>query len=523
MTFERRETLDPDPDPDDELEDEEEEEEEESDRDPRIRGVGADPTPAVSMPAAAQASRSQRQRSSGSSHKGKEVRKRGRVPGDATRPTQADLLWLDILERKEIVSQGIQAEHFAIKVFRLDGGQEIYLTSIDGMRCAGDGSDGSAGETLLRILTDEIHWHSSKGLSATYLLQFSFKRGGTIYDRGKIRLPSTQEIGQMRAAEAGLGRPQQQQQHYQQSPPQYGPGMGNGYPPPFGPQGYAPQGFGAPPGYPPYPPYPPYGYPPPAIPTPSTGDEVADLREQVRSLSEMMRDMWRFGPQGYGGQPGYPGMGPQGFGQPMQPQAPQQLPLSVLGQLREHLAPFGLTIAAQQQPQAGMVPASSGFHQGLGQLKELAHGVVALKEVADALNGVFNSNAQQMVEEEPKPEPDFEMVEVPGSKWPNGDPVRYARDDKGINWFGTAMGNSFAMEKFGSTVAGIGRKIVSQINKEQGIAGLPDDGEEEEEEEEQRQQQHQQQRAVVTPPPANPPPPRMNGARSAPPDDGFSL
>jgi hypothetical protein len=505
--MEKFERLDPGDEERDEDEEEEEEEEEDDDpRDVRTQGVGAIPT--VAAPAVVQAVAS-RKKGTGSSHRGQEVRKRGRVPQGATTPSQADLLWLDILQRKEIIQNGIQAEHFSIKVARLDAGQEIYITAIDGNRCAGDGTDGSAGEALMRILTDEIHWHSSKGLPATYQLTFTFKRGGTIYDKGKIRLLSNAEIGQMRSAEQGLGRPPQGP-GYPQQPPQYGP------------QGYGPQGFGGPPQYgqPPYgqpPPYgfPPYGYPPPhpgfgaTPPAPSTGDEVTDLREQVRSLSEMVRDMWRFGAQGA------PGYGPQGFGQPPQPQG---LPMSAFGEMQQHLSRFGLTIAPAQQPGTAMVPAASGFSTGLGQLKELAEGVSALKEVSDALNGVFNTNAQTVVEEEPKPEPDFEMVEVPGSKWPNGEPIRYARDDKGINWFGTVAGNGFAMTEFGSTLAGLGKRIVSQINKEQGVGALPDDGEEEEEQ--QQQPQQQPQRPVVTPPPANPPPPRMNGARH---DDGFSL
>jgi hypothetical protein len=522
--MEKFERLDPGDEERDEDEEEEEEEEEDGDpRDARSQGVGA--IPAVSAPAVVQATAS-RKKGTGSSHRGQEIRKRGRVPNNATTPTQADLLWLDVLQRKEIVSNGIEAEHFSIKVYRLDGSQAIYLTAIDGMRCAGDGRDGSAGDALLRILTDEIHWHSSKGLAATYQLEFSFKRGGTIYDKGKIRLPSTQEIGQMRAAEMGLGKPPNQYPQQQGYPQQ---------PPPYGPQGYAPQGFGAPPpqygpgmgnGYPPPYGYPPYGYPPPphpgypglgAPPAPSTGDEVTDLKEQVRSLSEMVRDMWRFGP---GGMPQGMGGFPPGYGQPPPPQG---LPMSALSEMQRHLAGFGLTIAPAHQPGTAMVPAASGFQTGLGQLKELAVGVSALKEVADALNGVFNMNAQQVVEE-PKPEPDFEMVEVPGSKWPNGEPIRYARDDKGINWFGTAMGNGYAMDRFGTTMAGLGRRIVSQINKEQGVGALADEEEEEEEEEEQPQQQQQPQQSVVTPPPQNPPPPRMNGAQNYPPrDDGFSL
>lgn len=507
-----------DPNDDGRDEDDEEEEEEEEDDDPRNarRGVGA--IPAVAAPAVVQATSTRRARGTGSSHRGQEIRKRGRVPEGTTTPSQADLLWLDILQRKEIVSKGIQAEHFSIKVARLDAGQEIYITAIDGNRCGGDGTDGSAGEALMRILTDEIHWHSSKGLPATYQLTFTFKRGGTIYDKGKIRLLSNAEIGQMRSAAQGLGQPPQQQHGYPQQPP------------PYGPQGYAPPGFGAPPQYGPgmgngYPPpygFPPYGYPPPhpgfgaTPPAPSTGDEVTDLREQVRSLSEMVRDMWRFGAQGA---PGAPGYGPQGFGQP--PPQPQGLPMSAFGEMQQHLSRFGLTIAPAQQPGMAMVPAASGFQTGLGQLKELATGVTALKEVADALNGVFNMNAQAIVEE-PKPEPDFEMVEIPGSKWPDGTPVRYARDDKGINWFGTGMGNSFAMEKFGSTIAGLGKKIVSQINKDQvGVGALADDDDDDDEE---QQPQQQPQRTVVTPPPQNPPPPRMNGAQSYPPrDDGFSL
>ncbi len=512
-------------DPDDEERDEEEEEDEEEDDDPRdarSQGVGA--IPAVAAPAVVQAATS-RKKGTGSSHRGQEIRKRGRVPQGVTTPSQADLLWLDILQRKEIITNGITAEHFSIKVARLDAGQEIYITSIDGNRCAGDGTDGSAGEALMRILTDEIHWHSSKGLPATYQLTFTFKRGGTIYDKGKIRLLSNAEIGQMRSAEQGLGRPPQQP-GYPPQPPPYGP---QGYAPP----GFGPQGYGAPPQYPPQFGYPPYGYPPPphpgypglgaTPPAPSTGDEVTDLREQVRSLSEMVRDMWRFGPQNPNGFP--PGYGqPQGFGQPPPPQA---LPMSALNEFQQHLSRFGLAIVpAQQQPGAAMVPAASGFQTGLGQLKELAVGVSALKEVADALNGVFNMNAQQIVEE-PKPEPDFEMVEIPGSKWPDGSPVRYARNEQGINWFGTGMGNAFAMEKFGSTIAGLGKTIVSQIRKDQGVGSLPDDEEEEEPPPQQHQHQYAApppQQSVVTPPPQNPPPPRMNGAQNYPPrDDGFSL
>jgi hypothetical protein len=514
--MEKFERLDPNDPDNDEIDDEDEEEEDDDDpREARSQGVGA--MPAVAAPAVVQAARRDTKpetgRGKGSEHRGQQVRKRGRVPEGTTTPSQADLLWLDILQRKEIISRGIQAEHFSIKVARLDAGQEIYITAIDGNRCGGDGTDGSAGEALMRILTDEIHWHSSKGLPATYQLTFTFKRGGTIYDKGKIRLLSNAEIGQMRSAAQGLGQPPQQQHGYPQQPPPYGP-QGYGAPPQYGPgfgNGYPPPQFGFPPyGYPPpHPGYPGLGATPPA---PSTGDEVTDLKEQVRSLSEMVRDMWRYGAQGA------PGYGPQGFGQPPQPQG---LPMSAFGEMQQHLSRFGLTIAPAQQPGTAMVPAASGFQQGLGQLKELAVGVSALKEVADALNGVFNTNAQAIVEE-PKPEPDFEMVEIPGGKWPNGEPIRYARDDKGINWFGTMAGNGFAMTEFGSTMAGLGKKIVSQINKGQGVGALPDD--DEEEEEEQPQQQQQQQQTVVTPPPQNPPPPRMNGAQNYPPrDDGFSL
>lgn len=513
------ERLDPNDDEDREDDEEEEEEEEEETR----------TQPAVSIPAAAQGQRARRRTGvgQGSSHRGQEVRKRGRVPQDVTKPAVADLLWLDILQREELIKRGVGAEHFSIRVARLDQGQEIHLGAIDGSRCAGDGSsEDSAGEALMRILTDEIHWHTSKGLPATYQLTFTFKRGGGIYDKAKVRLPSTQEIGQMRAMEQGLGRaPNQPPQGYGPQgygqPPQYGPGMGNGYPPP----GYgAPPGYGQPPfgmpGYPPFYPPPGFGAPPPMPPAPNTGDEVADLREQVRSLSEMMRDMWRFGPMGQQQQPyGFPPGGqPQGFGQP-------QLPMSALSEMQKHLAPWGLVIASAQQPTQAMIPAGQpqGFHAGLGQLKELAQGVVALKEVADALNGVFNTNAQAMAED-PKPEPDFEMVEVPGSKWPDGSPVQYARDEKGINGFGTIMGNAFAMQKFGTTLAGIGKKIVSQINKDQvGVGALAEEEEEEEEDDPPpQQQQPQQQRTVVTPPPQGPPPPRMNGV-PRPQDDGFSL
>lgn len=486
----RFEKLDP-PDSDDDLEEEEEEvEEDEDDDDPRTRGLGA--TPSVSVPASVKAQRREKPEAApgkGSSHRGQQVRKRGRVPEGVTRPSQADLLWLDILQRKEIVSRGIEADHFAIKVARLDGGQEIYLTSIDGSRCSGDGSEGSAGEALMRILTDEIHWHSSKGMAATYQLTFTFKRGGTIYDKGKIRLPSLEEIAQMRNAASGLGRPPQQGGYPQQ-------------PPPHGPQGYAPPYAQPPYGYPLYyPPHPGFGAPP----APSTGDEVTDLREQVRSLSEMVRDMWRFGP----GQQGQYGQ-PQGFGQPPPPQPPQGLPLSALHEFERVLTPFGLTIAPRGQPQQMTAPAAaSGFQQGLGQLKELAVGVSALKEVADALNNVFNTNAAAIVEE-PKPEPDFEMVEVPGAKWPNGEPIRYARDDKGINWFGTGLGNGYAMDKFGSVLAGIGNTIAKQINAGQGvgIGALADDDDDQKEEQPQQQPQPQ---PIVTSAPQNPQLPRMNG------------
>jgi hypothetical protein len=125
----------PDPDDEEQGEDEEEEEEEDDDdpRNARSQGVGA--VPAVAAPAVVQATRSTG-RGKGSSHRGQEIRKRGRVPEGTTTPSQADLLWLDILQRKEIISRGIQAEHFSIKVARLDAGQEIYITAIDGNRFA---------------------------------------------------------------------------------------------------------------------------------------------------------------------------------------------------------------------------------------------------------------------------------------------------------------------------------------------------------------------------------------------------
>jgi hypothetical protein len=444
----------------------------------------ATPTGTGAMPAMFPQPQKQRKHNPNSSHKGKKVAARGRVPVTADRPSQADLLWVDVLARDEIVSRGLMAEHFSIRVSRLDAGAPIYLGSLDGARCVGDGEGTNAADALVRVLTDEIHWHSSRGMPATYELAFAWKRGGGIYDKGKIRLASTQEIAQMRNVEAGLGRPPQQGYAPPQYPPQqYGAPQPPYQPPPLypqhpsAPQGYAPQGHGP-------------------------SDEVTELREQVRSLTDLVRDMYR----------------QQGLGQPppnLAPQAPPQLPLSALGELTRTLAPFGLSIGPThpQQPQMQQAPPTTqGVVASLGNLRELVTAVKELRGVSKSIEEAFAPDHPQQVQqpaEEPKPEPDFEMVEVPGSKWPNGDPVRYARDDGGINAFGTMFGNAWAMEKFGSTLAGLGKQIVKKIGPA-GLGQAIEDAEETEEEEEFIDEPAEEQRQLT----------RANGAIR---DDGFSL
>jgi hypothetical protein len=412
------EELYEDDDAGDDASDTEEEEEEESEADAAVR-------------AAREAVEEDKPKKKKGSRRGL-GRARGTIPKDSEKSREADLLWLDVLDR--LRPKGLGAENVSVRVSRMEMNGDVVVGTISGEKVQGDESHTPA-EALLTELT-ELHLLGPNRGPQSYSVQFLL-RGGQIFDRGRVKLASPEEII---ARSRGLGRPPQQ-------PPWAANGGGYAQLQPQGPTGYGgPQGYGGQPQQPQEP--------------KSRIDRVEDDMREIKSL---LRDFLR------------------GANQPQPRPEQEQLMMKGLGQLQEVqklLEPFGVRISAERVGVGAVIPPATVAPAQLPESsfeKRIAQKIQARieKELDEKINGILDPQSREEEPEKPaqeeKPEADFEMVEVPGGVvWPGtNEPVRYARDiETGkLNLVYTGFGNPHAMEKYGGKIIDIFEQIANAIKR----------------------------------------------------------
>jgi hypothetical protein len=367
-------------------------------------------------------------------------RARGTIPKDSEKSREADLVWIDVLAKLAASGKGLGAPHVSIRVSRMEMGGDVVVGTINGEKVQGDESHSPA-DAFLNELT-EIHLTGPNRGPQTYSVQFLL-RGGQIYDRGRLKLASPEEII---ARSRGLGRP-----------PQQPPWAANG----GGPQGYGygqlqpqgPTGYGGPQGY---------GGQQPQQQPQEPKSRIDRVEDDMREIKGLLRDFLRGGHQ-------------------PQPKPEQELMMKGLGQLQEVaklLEPFGVRISAERLGVGAVIPPAAAAPAQLPESsfeKRIAQKIQARieKELDEKINGILDPQSEKEEPEKPaqeeKPEADFEMVEVPGGVvWPGtNEPVRYARDiETGkLNLVYTGFGNPHAMEKYGGKIIDIFEQIANAIKR----------------------------------------------------------
>lgn len=399
------------------------------------------------------------------------------LPENARAPKEAGAVWMAIIE--ELAGKGVGAEMVEIRVARLDVGREVTLGYYQGDAVQGNNYNLSPARALVDAVTAD--WHLNGNVRGPVLYKIEFRVRGTIIGAGQLKLPAPEEIiAQQRRRQGqsqnpwypqGFGAPPPyppqppypyapQQQPYahaqpqqqQQQPPQQQRG-GRQQEPTYGPQGYGSQqpqqGFGAPPGYPPH---------------PYDDHRTQRLEEDVRELKQLLREAL-FTKQ-----------------QPTV-QQPDQL-AALAGALNSLEKAFGvkLTVAGAGLGAPAAAPhgppspptESQEFEQSIA--RRLRTGMN--KRIDALIETMLDPDAEKKKreqeekdneeDEEDKPQAEFEMIEVPGGvTWPGTtEPIRYARDiETGeVDYLkSAAFGNPHAVDKYGGKVIEIIGKFADGI------------------------------------------------------------
>jgi hypothetical protein len=178
---------------------------------------------------------------------------------------------------RSLKAYGKTAWDIVAEVRRSDGpsGQSALLASLPCQDLQGDGSV-MPSDALRNAVVDRVHLVGGARGPVDYDIVFMWRSPPRMYGRGKLHLPSPEEIIVLRGAN-------RQQQGFQQPLP----------PPPQ----QQPTGYGAPPVYPPQqPPPPPYAEPQGSPwgrrqEQPSHDPEVSNLRSEVAGLSGAVREL----------------------------------------------------------------------------------------------------------------------------------------------------------------------------------------------------------------------------------------
>ena len=234
------------------------------------------------------------------------------------------------------------------------GGQSVVLKTIPGQNLQGS-NDVTPGEALRNEVAD-VHMVSARG-PMVYDIWFSWKSPQRQYGKGRLQMPSPDEIIALRSVQ----RQQPQQPSYQQ---------------PQQPQ-QPPVGYGAPP-VSNQPPYPPYGQQPPQDggspwprgrhePAPPSRDaEVSNLRAEVGEMRGALGELLEFvrGDRRAPPPPPPPPQQSQGFGapqgeRPWPRQPPPRRPYDEVEELRDELDEMRAELQSYRRAGVGMAPAAA--------------------------------------------------------------------------------------------------------------------------------------------------------------------
>jgi hypothetical protein len=403
--------------------------------------------------------------------RGRPSGKIGRIPEGVGNPHEADLLWPDVIER--IHGEGLNTYEMIIRVARASPGPYQMLGSIEASSVEGGGEhDGFPGDLLRNAIIDTFHL--SQPGPAVYDVCFCWKRGATIYDRGKLPLPSMREIELIRNAQYRQGQAAE--------PPS------PAYPQP---QPRAPQGMGAPPA-----PYqqqaPQYPYPqhvpqPPQVQPQSHDGALVELIREMRA--DQARLAQRVEQIAAGQHAPAPPVAPQGLG------ADAIEAIHSFAKAAEALKPFGVSFAGPGIPHVQAPAPAQQVHvpppppapkpeppksdeeiliaaiKGLEEQKKLA------RRAAEALGITLPDENAAPDDDEPEEKEDkgpglgFIPMPIPNAHWPDGSPMQHATDADG-NWDigGIVMSNPYIISTFG----GHALKIVERLMAQKGLgSGQP--------------------------------------------------
>lgn len=431
---------------------------------------------------------------------------RGRIPKDADKSNEADIVWGRVID--ELTEQGIDPAMVKIKVSRLDHGSPngVAIGYIPGDEVVGDNVSTTPADALMHAIED-IHTNSATRGPQTYRISFMLR--GQPYTSGTIRLASIEEISMRRRGMGALPPTPYQQQ----------PGRAP-LPPRPAPRGYDDRGGG--------------GYDDRRFDDrrddrryddrrdrdrgryeePHYDPEVQRMREDMRDIKETLRELMR-----------------TGVGAPQPPQ-PQGLTMDALTSVTDLLGKFGLHITPQQlhqglgaavaatpPPPAPLPPQQDDESQEFEKSITRKVRTAVNKKIDDAIQEVLDPKRHVAEEEEEEAKPpamdeppsDFEKDEsVVWSKIP-GTEIKYATNAETgeTDWSKTGVGLApLVIEKLGPRALDVASKFIDAL---------------------QRPAQQQEMQGEVVP---NPHRPRMNGIPApqaplpppAPPkDDDFTV
>lgn len=431
------------------------------------------PQETAAAPKAAKAKQRKQRNDKGGTH---------RPPGEGWNSREAELLWPEILQRIPKMVPPKTPYDIDVNVVRFSPGAVVLPGKIDGSLVAG-GKGMSPGDALRLAVEDYYHIPAGRG-PEDYELRFVWKTSGRIIGRGRLSMPSSEEIIGLRRAQANMRtrRPYGGVSMPVESPyDEYGAEETPMAPPPR----RQPVGVGAAPApvYPAAPPAPAAGF--------GADGEVGYLRQQVGYLSGQLQQLIAAGLVPPSAAPVPPA--PQGFGAA----PPDNWEERMVGLLRRLGVVGG--VVPQQQPQAGVgaMPQVPQAAKATGVASELQAGVSAfktvvglgreLRQLARDLNEVYGEpdmpNGEtpepplvaEPVVQPPKPEDSlpFEVVPIPETSF-LGHPAKYAIDKEtgSFSREGFLMANPGLAEK-ALELGGKFMEALGNLTNKAGMAGAP--------------------------------------------------
>jgi hypothetical protein len=394
------------------------------------------------------------------------------APGEGWTNREADLMWPEMLQRIGRLNPPRTPYDLSIQVIRLSPSAVTLPNQIDGAYVVGD-KRRSPGDALREAVIDYYHLPANCG-PEEYELRFVWKQTGRVYGRGKLTLPSCEEIiGYRQAAERMRRRPRQAHGGMANSALDDAPY--DEFEPPQAPR-RAPVGYGA------TPPQAPVFAPAPTAAAADASGEVGYLRQQVGYLSGQLQQlMGLMGKPGFGAAPApLPTHGaPAASVQP--PQAPPATLEDAIERAAERiLARAGIKPGMPGVGVAGTPPptpasATNELHAGINAFRTFVGLGKELRHLAKELNNDFGEGAggadeepQQLIAEPvvtpPSPEDKlpFEVVPIPETDF-LGHPAKYAIDKEtgGFSREGFFMANPGLAEK----AIEVGGKLVEALSR----------------------------------------------------------